>query len=90
MLYVNPYTAEVMGNGSPAVRRFFRLVTDWHRKLALAGEQPRDRPRDHRRVQPGVPVHRRQRLLSLVAADLDASALAQPHHVQRFGAWQSP
>jgi uncharacterized iron-regulated membrane protein len=39
MLYLNPYTAEVMGNGSPAVRRFFRLVTDWHRQLALAGEQ---------------------------------------------------
>jgi uncharacterized iron-regulated membrane protein len=39
MLYVNPYTAEVMGDGSPAVRRFFRLVTDWHRTLALAGER---------------------------------------------------
>jgi uncharacterized iron-regulated membrane protein len=39
MLYVDPYTAQVMGNGSPAVRRFFRLVTDWHRGLALAGEQ---------------------------------------------------
>jgi uncharacterized iron-regulated membrane protein len=39
MLYVNPYTAQVMGNGTPAVRRFFRLVTDWHRTLALAGER---------------------------------------------------
>ena len=39
MLYLNPYTAQVMGNGSPAVRRFFRLVTDWHRGLALAGER---------------------------------------------------
>jgi uncharacterized iron-regulated membrane protein len=39
MLYVNPYSAQVMGNGSPAVRRFFRLVTDWHRTLAFAGER---------------------------------------------------
>ena len=30
---------EVMGEGSPAVRRFFRVVTDWHRTLALAGER---------------------------------------------------
>ncbi len=90
MLYVNPYTAQVMGNGSPGVRRFFRLVTDWHRNARARRGTARDRPRDHWRVQPCVPVHRRQRLLSLVAADLDASTRAQPHDVQRFGAWQSP
>ena len=39
MLYVNAYTAQVMGDGSPGVRRFFRLMTDWHRNLALAGER---------------------------------------------------
>ena len=38
-LYVNPYTARVMGEGSPRVRRFFRVVTDWHRTLAFAGDR---------------------------------------------------
>jgi uncharacterized iron-regulated membrane protein len=36
-LYVNPYTGEVLGEGKPAVRRFFQWVTSWHRWLALEG-----------------------------------------------------
>jgi uncharacterized iron-regulated membrane protein len=38
-LFVNPYTGLVMGEGAPAVRRFFRVVTDWHRVLAFAGDR---------------------------------------------------
>ena len=30
-LFVNPYTGDVFGEGSPRVRAFFRGVTDWHR-----------------------------------------------------------
>jgi len=37
-LFVNPYTGEVMGEGSPRVRAFFRGVTDWHRWLGAGGE----------------------------------------------------
>jgi uncharacterized iron-regulated membrane protein len=37
-VYVNPYTAAVLGEGSPRVRSFFRTVTDLHRWLALSGE----------------------------------------------------
>jgi uncharacterized iron-regulated membrane protein len=37
-LFVNPYTGEVLGEGSPRVRAFFRSVTDWHRWLGAAGE----------------------------------------------------
>ncbi|HEX8561043.1 MAG TPA: PepSY-associated TM helix domain-containing protein [Pyrinomonadaceae bacterium] len=38
VVYVNPYTGEVLGEGSRAVRRFFRVVTDWHRWLGASGE----------------------------------------------------
>jgi uncharacterized iron-regulated membrane protein len=38
-LYVNPYTAEVLGSGSPAVRRFFRSVTEWHRWFGAEGDR---------------------------------------------------
>jgi len=37
VLYVNPYTGEVLGEGKPAVRHFFQWVTSWHRWLALEG-----------------------------------------------------
>jgi uncharacterized iron-regulated membrane protein len=37
VLLMNAYTAEVIGNGSPA-RGFFRTVTDWHRWLGRSGE----------------------------------------------------
>jgi uncharacterized iron-regulated membrane protein len=40
-LYLNPYTGEVLGEGSPRVRGFFRAVTDWHRWLA-ADDEKRD------------------------------------------------
>ncbi|MEP7271397.1 MAG: PepSY-associated TM helix domain-containing protein [Acidobacteriota bacterium] len=36
--YVNPYTGAVLGEGSKAVRDFFRFVIDWHRWLGANGE----------------------------------------------------
>ena len=38
MAFVNPYTGQVLGEGSQGVRGFFRAVTDWHRWLATSGE----------------------------------------------------
>lgn len=38
VVFVNPYTGEVLGEGSRAVRSFFRVVTDWHRWLGASGE----------------------------------------------------
>lgn len=37
-IYVNPYTGEITGENSKSTRAFFQLVTDWHRWLALSGE----------------------------------------------------
>ncbi len=37
VLYANPYTGEVLGNGQKSVRVFFQAVTSWHRWLALEG-----------------------------------------------------
>jgi uncharacterized iron-regulated membrane protein len=37
-LYLNPYTGEIAGENSKSGRAFFQFVTDWHRWLALSGE----------------------------------------------------
>lgn len=37
-LFVNPYTGEVLGEGSPRLRGFFTFVTGLHRWLALQGD----------------------------------------------------
>src|SRR5262249_46326177 len=37
-LFLNPYTGDVLGEGSKSVREFFRFVTDWHRWLGAKGE----------------------------------------------------
>lgn len=37
MLYANPYTGEILGEGAPGVRNFFHVVTDWHRWLGTEG-----------------------------------------------------
>jgi uncharacterized iron-regulated membrane protein len=37
-VYLNPYTGDVLGEGAPAMRRFFRVVTDWHRWLGAQGD----------------------------------------------------
>jgi uncharacterized iron-regulated membrane protein len=38
VLYLNPYTGEVLGEGAKATRGFFRVVTDWHRWLGMQDE----------------------------------------------------
>jgi uncharacterized iron-regulated membrane protein len=38
ILYVDPYTGAVFGEGAQGVRSFFRTVTDWHRWLGAKGE----------------------------------------------------
>ncbi|MEI9998967.1 MAG: PepSY-associated TM helix domain-containing protein [Verrucomicrobiota bacterium] len=37
VLYADPYTGAVLGDGQKAVRGFFQFVTSWHRWLALEG-----------------------------------------------------
>lgn len=39
-VYVNPYTGAILGQLDPSsgARRFFRVVTDWHRWLSVNGE----------------------------------------------------
>jgi len=37
-LFVNPYSGEVLGEGSQRVRSFFRTMTDWHRWLGAKGD----------------------------------------------------
>jgi uncharacterized iron-regulated membrane protein len=37
MLYMNPYTGELLGEGSKA-RAFFQIITGWHRWLGRQGE----------------------------------------------------
>jgi uncharacterized iron-regulated membrane protein len=38
VLFLNPYTGEVLGDGAKGVRNFFRIVTDWHRYLGASGD----------------------------------------------------
>jgi uncharacterized iron-regulated membrane protein len=37
-IFINPYTGEILGEGSRGVRDFFRIITDWHRWLGARGE----------------------------------------------------
>jgi uncharacterized iron-regulated membrane protein len=37
-LFVNPYSGQVLGEGSRGVRSFFRTVTEWHRWLGAKGD----------------------------------------------------
>jgi uncharacterized iron-regulated membrane protein len=36
---VHPSTGAILGDSAPRLRRFFRVVTDWHRWLGMSGEQ---------------------------------------------------
>ncbi len=38
-VFMNAYTGETLGGGSASMRKFFRVMTDWHRWLAMSGEQ---------------------------------------------------
>src|SRR5262245_9964561 len=37
IVYADAHSGRVLGEGSSGIRRFFRVVTDWHRWLALDG-----------------------------------------------------
>lgn len=37
-LFLNPYSGQVLGDGSQRVRSFFRSMTDWHRWLGAKGD----------------------------------------------------
>ncbi|MEW6304433.1 MAG: PepSY-associated TM helix domain-containing protein [Verrucomicrobiota bacterium] len=37
-VYVNPYTGDILGEGSKSWRTFFHVITDWHRWLGAHGE----------------------------------------------------
>jgi uncharacterized iron-regulated membrane protein len=37
-VFVSPYTGESLGEGNQPVRKFFRVVTDWHRWLGASGD----------------------------------------------------
>jgi uncharacterized iron-regulated membrane protein len=37
-VYLNPYTGQILGEGSAKARAFFRAVTDWHRWLGARDE----------------------------------------------------
>ncbi len=37
-VFVNPYSGQILSEGSPKVRSFFRGVTDWHRWLGAKGD----------------------------------------------------
>jgi uncharacterized iron-regulated membrane protein len=39
VVFVNPYSGEVLGTGSARARAFYRSVTNWHRWLAVEGER---------------------------------------------------
>lgn len=39
VVYANPYTGEILGEGSKTVRTFFQSVTSWHRWLGVDGAQ---------------------------------------------------
>lgn len=38
ILFVDPYTADIVSEGSAKVRAFFQSMIDWHRWLAMSGE----------------------------------------------------
>ena len=36
-VFIDPYSGQKLGEGSASIRRFFRVVTDWHRWLSMSG-----------------------------------------------------
>jgi uncharacterized iron-regulated membrane protein len=41
-VYVNPYSGEILGEGSAGMRSFFQFMTDWHRYLGAGGGENRE------------------------------------------------
>lgn len=38
VIYLDAYSAHILGEGSSSIRRFFQVVTEWHRYLGREGE----------------------------------------------------
>lgn len=39
IVFINPYTGDVLGTGSAKARAFYRTITSWHRYLGAEGER---------------------------------------------------
>ena len=72
---VDPSSGQVIGAPPGGLRAFFRVMTSWHRWLALEGPSRTSGQGRHRRGEPRVPVHRPERHLPVAAEDLEPRAV---------------
>jgi uncharacterized iron-regulated membrane protein len=88
-VFVNPYSGEVLGEGSKKTRAFFHGVEDWHRWIALEGAS-RSTGRAVTGVCNLVPVSGDVGFLYVVSAEVGMAACAAgafvPGRISREGA----